>query len=80
VVATDDMSAGFQGLPPTTGLHLAAESGARVIVRPSGTEPKVKAYLEVIVPVEGDDVAAARTTAATTMEELRADVTAALGI
>lgn len=80
VVATDDMSAGFQGLPPTTGLHLAAESGARVIVRPSGTEPKVKAYLEVIVPVEGDDVAAARTTAAATMEELRADVTAALGI
>ncbi|BDZ61778.1 hypothetical protein GCM10025873_15690 [Demequina sediminis] len=49
-------------------------------MRPSGTEPKVKAYLEVIVPVEGDDVAAARTTAAATMDELRADVTAALGI
>ncbi|WP_062465829.1 phospho-sugar mutase [Demequina maris] len=80
VVATDDMSQGFRGLPGTTGLHLAAESGARVIVRPSGTEPKVKAYLEVIVPVEGDDVAAAKAAAATTMELLRADVTAALGI
>ncbi|WP_062525364.1 phospho-sugar mutase [Demequina rhizosphaerae] len=80
VVATDDMSEGFRGLPGTTGLHLAAESGARVIVRPSGTEPKVKAYLEVIVPVEGDDVAGAKAAAATTMELLRADVTAALGI
>ncbi|WP_062530918.1 phospho-sugar mutase [Demequina rhizosphaerae] len=80
VVATDDMSEGFRGLPGTTGLHLAAESGARVIVRPSGTEPKVKAYLEVIVPVEGDDVAGAKAAGATTMELLRADVTAALGI
>ncbi|WP_062318061.1 phospho-sugar mutase [Demequina maris] len=80
VVATDDMSEGFRGLPGTTGLHLAAESGARVIVRPSGTEPKVKAYLEVVVPVEDDDVAAAKAAAATTMELLRADVTVALGI
>ena len=51
VIATDDMNEGFAGLLPTNGLHLAAESGARVIIRPSGTEPKVKAYLEVIEPV-----------------------------
>ena len=56
VTATDDMNEGFAGLPPTNGLHLAAESGARVIIRPSGTEPKVKAYLEVIEPVAGGDV------------------------
>ncbi|WP_062516626.1 phospho-sugar mutase [Demequina gelatinilytica] len=80
VIATDDMSTGFRGLRGTTGLHLAAESGARVIVRPSGTEPKVKAYLEVVVPVSGDDVAAAKADAAATMDALRADVTAALGI
>ncbi len=80
VVATDDMSTGFLGLPRTTGLHLAAESGTRVIIRPSGTEPKVKAYLEVIVQRSDGDVAAARSAAATTMESLRADVTAALGI
>ncbi len=61
VVATDDMNEGFAGLLPTNGLHLAAASGARVIIRPSGTEPKVKAYLEVIEPlavgdhVRGDD-------------------------
>ena len=55
VIATDDMMDGFAGLLPTNGLHLAAESGARVIIRPSGTEPKVKAYLEVIEPlVVGD--------------------------
>ncbi|MDN4482974.1 phospho-sugar mutase [Demequina lignilytica] len=80
VVATDDMSLGFRGLPGTTGLHLAAESGTRVIVRPSGTEPKVKAYLEVIVPVEGDDVAGARASAVETMRALADDVRTALGI
>lgn len=80
VTATDDMNDGFQGLPPTNGLHLAAESGARVIIRPSGTEPKVKAYLEVIEPVEGDAVRAARTSANEAMAALRADVEKLLGV
>ena len=85
VVATDDMNEGFAGLLPTNGLHLAAESGARVIIRPSGTEPKVKAYLEVIEPVAlGDsgvaDVAGARAAAGAAMAALRADVEALLGV
>ncbi len=85
VVATDDMNAGFAGLPPTNGLHLAAASGARVIIRPSGTEPKVKAYLEVMEPVVACDsgaggVAAARAAAGTAMAALRADVEALLGV
>lgn len=85
VVATDDMNEGFAGLPPTNGLHLAAASGARVIIRPSGTEPKVKAYLEVIEPVTVDaagiaDVAAARVSAAVAMAALRADVEGLLGL
>jgi len=80
VTATDDMSEGLNGLPPTTGLHLATASGARVIIRPSGTEPKVKAYLEVIETVEGEDVATARKRAASAMDALAADVTAALGL
>jgi phosphomannomutase len=80
VTATDDMGEGFAGLLPTSGLHLATESGARVIIRPSGTEPKVKAYLEVIVPVAEGDVAVARTTAKAQMAALEADVKAALGL
>lgn len=80
VTSSDDMSVGFRGLPPTTGLHLETASGARVIVRPSGTEPKVKAYLEVIRPVATGDVASARAMAAKAMNALEADVRAALGV
>ena len=40
------------GVPPTDGLRLLAADDTRVVIRPSGTEPKVKCYLEVIVPVE----------------------------
>ncbi len=80
VTSTDNMADGFRGLPGTTGLHLATESGARVIIRPSGTEPKVKAYLEVIRPVEGGDVASARAAAAHAMDALEADVKTALGV
>ncbi|MCB2411587.1 phospho-sugar mutase [Demequina sp. TTPB684] len=79
VTGTDDMNQGFAGLPPTNGLHLAAESGARVIIRPSGTEPKVKAYLEVIEVVDAGDVRSARGRAADAMAALRKDVEALLG-
>ncbi|RZS90252.1 phosphomannomutase [Motilibacter rhizosphaerae] len=48
VLRVDDLAEGLDGLPPTDGLRLDLEGGARVIVRPSGTEPKVKAYLEVV--------------------------------
>jgi phosphomannomutase len=35
-------------LPPTDGLRLWIDGGIRMIVRPSGTEAKMKCYLEVI--------------------------------
>ncbi|WP_062076709.1 phospho-sugar mutase [Demequina globuliformis] len=79
VIHTDDMNEGFQGLPPTNGLHLATESGARVIIRPSGTEPKIKAYLEV-VEEPSEDVAAARSRAESAMDALVTDVREALGL
>jgi phosphomannomutase len=74
---------GPDALPPTDGLRILAEDGSRVIVRPSGTEPKVKCYLEVIVPVgsEGPDpVGAARVTARARLDAVRNDIAAALGL
>ena len=44
----------------------------RIIVRPSGTEPKLKVYLEVIEPVTGDDLRGARERAASRLAALRA--------
>jgi phosphomannomutase len=57
-------------------LRLRGE-GLRVVVRPSGTEPKVKAYLEVVAPVTGS-LADARAAAAARLSALRDEVTALL--
>jgi phosphomannomutase len=55
--------------------------GVRVIVRPSGTEPKLKAYLETVVPVHDDaGVVAARGRGEEELEQLRAEMSAALGL
>lgn len=51
--------------------------GVRVVVRPSGTEPKVKAYLEVVTSVTGE-LAPARSGAASRMKDLRDEVKALL--
>ena len=54
---------------------------ARVVIRPSGTEPKLKAYLEVVEPVTGGDLAAARSRAVAAMDDgLRPEISAALGL
>jgi phosphomannomutase len=52
----------------------------RVVVRPSGTEPKLKAYLEVVEPVRDGDVAAARERASASVSALRTETAGALGI
>jgi len=50
-------------------------------VRPSGTEPKLKAYLETVVPVADEAaVPAARTRGAAELEQLRAEMSAVLGL
>jgi phosphomannomutase len=51
VTRADDLSLGSDRLPPTDGLRYYLEDDSRVIVRPSGTEPKLKVYLEAIEPV-----------------------------
>ena len=48
VLSIDDLAEPKDGLPPTDGLRLWIDGGIRMIVRPSGTEAKMKCYLEVI--------------------------------
>ncbi|MFI2208837.1 phospho-sugar mutase [Streptomyces sp. NPDC020141] len=83
VTGAEDLSRGSEALPPTDGLryYLDGEYRARVIVRPSGTEPKLKCYLEVVVPVaSASGLPAAREHAARTLAALKSDLAAAAGI
>ena len=54
VVAVDDFAHGFEEFDPTDLIRLTVEGGSRVIVRPSGTEPKLKIYIDAAV-TEGSD-------------------------
>ncbi|WP_432505465.1 phospho-sugar mutase [Kineococcus arenarius] len=84
VTSVEDLRDGVDGLPPTDGLRWRTAEGARVVVRPSGTEPKLKCYCEVVVEVPGgavgDELAAARARAAARLEAVRRDVRDATGI
>jgi phosphomannomutase len=51
VTSIDDLALPTDGLPPTDGLRIWLAGGVRIIIRPSGTEAKMKCYIEVI---EGD--------------------------
>jgi phosphomannomutase len=48
VDAIDDLAAPKDGLPPTDGLRIWLAGGIRIIIRPSGTEAKMKCYIEVV--------------------------------
>ncbi|MGC5615648.1 phospho-sugar mutase [Georgenia sp. Z1491] len=80
VVVSLDLVHGSRDLPPTDGVVWETEVGDRVVVRPSGTEPKLKCYLEVVVGVGQAGLAAAREAADLRMAALREDVAAAIGI
>ncbi|ASW56718.1 phospho-sugar mutase [Plantactinospora sp. KBS50] len=67
-----------EDLLPGADVLIMRTPTARVVVRPSGTEPKLKAYLEVVAPVVDGDVPAARSRAVAALGRLRADVAAAL--
>jgi phosphomannomutase len=70
VFSTDDLTGGTWELPSADVLiyHLA---GARVVIRPSGTEPKIKAYLEVVEPLIGGRLEEARLAARKRLDPLR---------
>ena len=77
VRSVTDLAPGSAELPPTDALIFRLD-GARVVLRPSGTEPKLKAYLEVTEPVAPGGLAEARHRAQARMTPLRAAVRALL--
>lgn len=74
VTSVEDLAEGAEGLPPTDGLRYHLEDRSRVIVRPSGTEPKLKVYLEVIEEVTDDDLDGAKDLARVRINHLRSAV------
>lgn len=77
-----------QDLLPGSDVLILRTDAARVVIRPSGTEPKLKAYLEVVEPIGGPDrpadvagaVAAARRRATDALGRLRTEIATALGL
>ncbi|GLW74385.1 phosphomannomutase [Kitasatospora phosalacinea] len=85
VTRADDLSAGSADLPPTDGLRYLltgpSVTSARVVVRPSGTEPKLKCYLEAVLPVAtAADLPAARLRAQALLDALKQDFATAAGL
>ena len=86
VVATQDLSQGSvetTGLPPTEGMLLLSAEDTRVVVRPSGTEPKLKCYLEVVQDVpagtSAPEMAAIRHHAGERLAQLKDELRGVLG-
>ncbi|WP_153175853.1 phospho-sugar mutase, partial [Streptomyces sp. E2N171] len=80
ITKTEDLTEGTDKLPPTDGLRYTLD-GARVVVRPSGTEPKLKCYLEVVIPVAAKaDLPEARTKATALLTAVKQDLSEAAGI
>ncbi|MGX4690197.1 phospho-sugar mutase [Streptomyces sp. JNUCC 63] len=80
ITRSEDLTRGTGTLPPTDGLRYTLD-GARVVVRPSGTEPKLKCYLEVVVPVGTHaDLPTARAKAAGLLASIKRDLSTAAGI
>lgn len=72
-----DLAEGFRGLPPTEGVWFSLGDLGRVVVRPSGTEAKVKAYIEVTPPQE-DGLDEQRAVASRAIEAISADLSSRL--
>ncbi len=93
VQRVEDLAAGVDGLPPTSGLRLTLSGDAWVVVRPSGTEPKLKCYLEVVEPLgpvsgpvsstdtaRDERLATARAAADATLRAMRLELAGVLGL
>jgi phosphomannomutase len=71
--------AGAAGPPvPRSDVVIFQLPGARVVLRPSGTEPKIKCYIEIVEPVAGPSLAEARAAAGRRLAPLRSALQAVL--
>jgi len=68
VTTVKDYAQGIEGLPRSNVLTYATADGKKAIVRPSGTEPKVKVYLSVR--------AASREQARASLDQMEAEISA----
>ncbi|GAA2524007.1 phospho-sugar mutase [Pilimelia columellifera] len=68
-----------EDLLPGADVLIVRAAGRRVVFRPSGTEPKLKAYLEAVEPVAAGDVAGARARAGEALATMRAEFAGRLG-
>ena len=74
-----DAAGGAPGAPvPRADVLIYRLAGGRVVLRPSGTEPKIKCYIEIVEPLAGRSLAAAREAAAGRLAPLRAALEALL--
>lgn len=75
VTEVADLAQGWRGLAPTDGVLLVLGSTGRVVVRPSGTEAKLKAYLEITgAPGDADTLDSRRSRAREQLDEVRASL------
>jgi phosphomannomutase len=76
-----DLVKGYEGLGATDGVLLRLGESGRVVVRPSGTEPKLKAYIEITSPPsDATTLAEQRRHAATLVDAVRAELQSLLRI
>ena len=81
VSAHFDLAVGYEGLGPTDGVLFQFGHSGRVVVRPSGTEPKLKAYIEITSPPDhATPLAEQRRLGASRVEAVRADLESLLGL
>ncbi|WP_247828521.1 phospho-sugar mutase [Arthrobacter antioxidans] len=81
VAVAEDLAEGSAHLPPTDGLRYLTQDRTRIIIRPSGTEPKLKCYLEVVEPVgSAAGLDEAKESARVRLEAVKRDVAGALGL
>jgi phosphomannomutase len=78
--AVVDLADGSDGLPPTDAVLITGET-IKVVVRPSGTEPKLKCYLEARLPAaHSSDLMTTRAAARSMLSTIRSETSAALGL